>query len=414
MSKTPAQLYEERLKRVKDAIALKIPDRVPLVPCIEAYPMYYSGVTIEEAMNDFSKAEMAYDKFFENFEPDLAWDPVLMFPAKTMEMLDLKWLRWPGHGVESNRMYQFVEGEYMEAEEYDELIQDPTRFMLSKWLPRSFGSLSGLSYLSGIRNSLWLGWFNSFYPFALPEVQNSLHALMKGAEELAAWLGFIVRYQEKLKDKGFPIAWGAFTFAPFDLIGDTMRGTAPVLMDIRRNPDKLLKAIEVMTPVAIEMGVGGAKASGNPFVWIPLHKGVDEFMSHEQYRTFYWPGLKALIHGLIDAELIPVVYGEGSMNSRLEFLREVPRGKVLYHFENVDMFRAKEILGDIACIAGNVPNSLLYAGTPQEIKDYCKKLIDVCGKDGGFIMDTSAFVDEAKYENLKALFDFTKEYGVYR
>jgi hypothetical protein len=47
------------------------------------------------------------------------------------------------------------------------------------------------------------------------------------------------------------------------------------------------------------------------------------------------------------------------------------------------------------------------------VKAYCKNLIDYVGKDGGFIMDAAAHVTEAKPENLKAMFEFTKEYGVY-
>jgi NAD(P)H-nitrite reductase large subunit len=53
-------------------------------------------------------------------------------------------------------------------------------------------------------------------------------------------------------------------------------------------------------------------------------------------------------------------------------------------------------------------------GTVQDIKDYCKKLIDVVGKDGGFIMSPRSSTDEVKPENLKAMIDFTLKYGVYR
>ena len=101
-----------------------------------------------------------------------------------------------------------------------------------------------------------------------------------------------------------------------------------------------------------------AKGSGRQFVWIWLHKGVDEFMSNDDYQTFYWAPLKKVIQGLIDADLVPVLYGEGKYDTRLEILRDVPVGKVIYHFEHVDMARAKDVLGDVACITGNVPNTL--------------------------------------------------------
>jgi uroporphyrinogen-III decarboxylase len=59
------------------------------------------------------------------------------------------------------------------------------------------------------------------------------------------------------------------------------------------------------------------------------------------------------------------------------------------------------------------PSSLMATGTPEDVKAYCKKLIDVVGKDGGYIMDASAALDDAKVENVKMLFEFTKDYGIY-
>jgi uroporphyrinogen-III decarboxylase len=76
---------------------------------------------------------------------------------------------------------------------------------------------------------------------------------------------------------------------------------------------------------------------------------------------------------------------------------------------------AKEMLHGKVCIMGLVPASLMIMATPQEVKDYAKKLIDVVGKDGGYILNGDIGIpDEAKPENVKALFDFTREYGVYR
>jgi len=98
----------------------------------------------------------------------------------------------------------------------------------------------------------------------------------------------------------------------------------------------------------------------------------------------------------------------------LKFLKELPKGKTLWMFDQTDIVKAKGILGNTLCIFGNVPSSMLNLGTPQEVKDYCKKLIDTVGKGGGFIMVNGAFFDEAKPENVKAMVDFTKEYGVYR
>ena len=104
---------------------------------------------------------------------------------------------------------------------------------------------------------------------------------------------------------------------------------------------------------------------------------------------------------------------EGSWTQRLEYLTELPKGKIIAHLDATDIFKAKEVIGDRICIQGNVPLALLQIGSVQEVKDYCKKLIDVVGKGGGFILDAGGAMDEANPELVKAMVDFTREYGVY-
>lgn len=414
MEKSGEELYEERLKRVQDALALRVPDQVPVAPMVEAFPWNYAGITVEEAMYDRDKAEQAFDKFLADFPPDLAWGPLLALPGEVFETLGMKLFKWPGHGVGSNRMYQIVEGEYMKADEYDHFIYDPTEFILTKYVPRIFGALKGLEHIPHIRDISYLAWLNVVPAFGMPEVQDALKTLMKAGEQLGSWFEWIGGYTEKMKEWGFPVAYGAFSWAPYDLLGDTLRGTHGVMTDMYRQPDKLHEAMEKILPIAVELGVEGCRATGVPYTWIWLHKAPRGFMSDEQFREFYWPGLRDLIYALVDEGLTPIVWSEGNYTERLKYLDDVPAGKVAYHFEFVDdLAEMEEILGDVACLFGNVPNSMLVSGTPQDVRDYCKQLIDVVGKNGGLIMEAAACVDEAKPENMKAMFEFTREYGVY-
>jgi uroporphyrinogen-III decarboxylase len=117
---------------------------------------------------------------------------------------------------------------------------------------------------------------------------------------------------------------------------------------------------------------------------------------------------------LIERGVTPCIFFEGNFTSRLEYLLEFPKGKLLARLDRTDIIRAKEILKGHVCIEGNVPSSLLQVGTVQDIKDYCKKLIDVVGKDGGYILSPRSSTDEANPENLKTMIEFTKEYGVYK
>jgi len=177
---------------------------------------------------------------------------------------------------------------------------------------------------------------------------------------------------------------------------------------------RVSEALDRIKKTQSQFAVSGAKASGNPRVFIPLHRGADGFLSLEQFKTFYWPTLKSLMLALIDEGLIPCPFWEGCYDSRLECLAELPKGKVLGLFDIIDLKRAKEILDDTMCIAGNMPVSLLQVGTPEQIRDYTKMLIDVVGKDGGFIMAPRAVMGECEPELVKVWADATREYGVYR
>jgi len=184
-------------------------------------------------------------------------------------------------------------------------------------------------------------------------------------------------------------------------------------MDMYRQPDKLQEAMEILTPMNIDCGLQMANTSGIPIVFFALHKGDDTFMSDKQYEKFYWPTFRKVIMGLIEEGCIPYLFAEGRYNNRLEIVKDLPKGKVLWHFDQTDMARAKEILGDTACIAGNVPTSLLRTGTPQAVKEYCRKLIEVCGKGGGFILTGGASIDKGNPDNLRAMMEAIEEYGVY-
>ena len=137
-------------------------------------------------------------------------------------------------------------------------------------------------------------------------------------------------------------------------------------------------------------------------------------MSNEQFAEFYWPSLKELLLALIDADLTPYPYWEGSYTNRLEFLAELPPGKVWGHFDVVDLEKAKKVLGNVMCFWGNVPAQILISGTPEHTKDYVKKLIDTFGDNGGLIVDGAVGIPkEAKFENVMAMTETVFEYGVY-
>jgi hypothetical protein len=408
--------YKAAITRIKDAIQLKkTPDRVPITILPSMFPFMNVGMTIQEAMYDYDRCASAFKKFILDFKPDMHIGAAAPGPGKFYEILDYKLYAWPGHGVSPTSSYQCREGEYMKAEEYDLLMTDPSFFFRNFYLPRVFGALQGFQMIpppTGILEMYGVA-FN-FIPYALPPVQATYKALFEAGAEALKWAMVMGGSNGELASLGFPNILGGFTKSPFDTIGDTLRGTKGIMLDMYRQPDKLLMATEKLVPIMIGMGLGAAQQTGNPLIFMPLHKGADGFLSDKQFKTFYWPTFKQVMMGLIEGGCIPFPALEGHWGSRLEVIQDIPKGKTVWMVDQTDMARAKETLGKNACLLGNVPSSMLNLGTPDDVKAYCKKLIDTAGKNGGFIMSNGAFFDEAKPENIKAMVDITKEYGVYR
>ncbi|MGD0920019.1 MAG: uroporphyrinogen decarboxylase family protein [Thermodesulfobacteriota bacterium] len=415
-SKEAEANYKATITRIKDAVQLKkTPDRVPIALFPSMFPFINAGITIQEAMYDYDKCVAAFKKFMLEFKPDLHIGAAQAGPGKFYEILDYKLYAWPGHGVPPGHSYQCLEGEYMKPEEYDLLLMDPSFYFRNFYLPRVFGALQGFQMLPPLTGILEMyGLAFNFIPYALPPVQGTYKALFEAGAEALKWAMAIGGSNGELTTSGFANILGGFTKAPYDVIGDTLRGTRGIMVDMYRQPDKLLKAMEALVPIMISMGISAMQQTGNPLIFIPLHKGADGFLSDEQFKKFYWPTLKTVIGALIEGGCIPFPALEGHWGSRLKVIQDIPKGKTIWMVDQSDMSKVKETLGKNACLLGNVPSSMLNLGKPDEVKAYCKKLIDTAGKGGGFIMGNGAFFDEAKPENIKAMVDFTREYGVYK
>jgi hypothetical protein len=410
------RLYREREKRVDDAIGLRVPDRVPLAVSFGFFVARYAGYTNQEVMYDPDKLWDAQWKTTADFPCDLERDPYgLTLLGPILDRLGFQQLRWAGGGLPVNSAYQFVEGEYMKSEEYDHLLMDPSDFIVRVYLPRICSKLAGLSKLPSLHSiiSYSVGLPFGLAPFTLPEVQEALDTLREAGKESIVAASYSKKFRERARAEGFPTQWGGFTQAPFDVIGDYFRGTKGIMLDMYRRPDKLLTACERFLPLMLDLALSGFRGSGNPRIFIPLHKGLDGFMSLEQFKRFFWPSFRQLMVSMIDLGMMPCPFWEGDCTSRLDIIKDIPPGKALYKFESTNLIKAKEILGDRVCIRGGMPISTLITGTPEDIRRQCKEVIDTVGKGGGFIMDASTGLDDVSPDNVRAFFRYTREYGVY-
>lgn len=407
--------YKTRITLIKDAIQMqKAPRRIPVCPSAGHFPIAYGGISWQEAMYDYEKLAAAWLKYHLDFDPDACSSPMNIPTGKALEILDFVQYRWAGQSLRPDQEYQFVEGEYMKADEYMDLIDDPTGFFLNRFFPRIFGQLKGLEKfpsLPPVHEIIVVPM--AMLRFGMPDVQAALSALTQAGDAVNQWITHIAQANGTLAANGYPLFSAGFSKAPFDVIGDSLRGTQGVLMDMFRKPDELMEACERLTPFMIKYGVASCKAAGHIMPFIPLHKGADGFMSNAQFEKFYWPTLRKVIIGLINEGLVPQLFAEGGYNQRLEIISDLPKGKTLWWFDATDMARAKATVGQVACIAGNVPLDILCTGSTTDVEACCKALIAAAGTDGGFILSSGAGVQGARPENVRAMIDYSKKNGVY-
>lgn len=410
-----ARLYKERVHRQMKASMCEIPDRVPVQIPSANFPAYYAGYDLKRVMNDYEAMEKAWLKFMEDFYEDMDsfMGPGFVHSARAMEIIDYKSYKWPGHGLGDDvNAYQFVEEAIMGPEEYDALIEDPSDFSFRVLIPRTTGALKPLTNFPALNTLLFLS-LMVMYPFADPNMRAAFMALIKAGEELEKWQKHVMAVNKAALEAGFPAAMGSLAIAPFDVIADFLRGTRGVILDMYRCPDKLMEAVDRITGLTIKRIISSLNATGGFTASFPLHKGDDTFMSRKQFEKFYWPSLKKVMDALIEEGISVHLFAEGAYNERLEYIGDFPKGWVTWAFDKTDMAKAKRMIGDKCCIVGNVPASIVITGTAEEVKESCRKLIEICAPGGGYVLAAGASATEAPAENLRAFMAAAKEYGVY-
>jgi uroporphyrinogen-III decarboxylase len=219
-------------------------------------------------------------------------------------------------------------------------------------------------------------------------------------------------YAGQMAGLGYPVTWGVATIPAFDMVSDTLRSLRGSTLDIFRQPEKLLAMIDLMHVPAVATAVMGAKMLGNPRIFIPMHRGAAGFMSDAQFERFYWPTFVALIDALLAEGMVPMPLFEGDYTPRLKYLAQLPPGKIAAHFDRIDRRKFMEVCGDTMCFWGNVQNSTLATGTPQQVREEVKELVDIMG-DRLILDGVGGFPDQARPENVLALREALDEYGVH-
>ena len=260
MSEAPEELLLARRKRLMDAYELRKPDRIPIRLNFGYMLAKLGGITYRELDNNPEVAQQLLEKWALYFAPDMATG-LGSFVSAISVMLGDRQTRWPGYGLADDKPMQYIEGEYMRAEDYDDFLDDPTNFALRTLLPRTYEKLQGLANLP--RLSMLVTGYPTFGRLAMalshPDLAASLQVLARMAKFQSERILEMRKQAERMVALGFPLGIGygvgAFALAPFDFMSDTLRGMRGIFLDMHRRPDKLLAAEEKARRICVEAAI---------------------------------------------------------------------------------------------------------------------------------------------------------------
>jgi hypothetical protein len=392
------QLYQIRLNRYVAALRNEQPDRIPIRPFVAEFTAAYAGYTCQEVAHDYQKAFAAARKCAADYDWDAVVANMVYVWTGLAQAMGLRYYGIPGIGIPHDMGFQYIEpseeNAFMRADEYDALIDDPTGFLLNVWFPRVSAEACGIGDPCTARNNL---------------------AYLKGGMAMLSYFTAFGPQIARLRAESGTVSAIAGIFkAPLDILADKLRGYVGLTMDLHEQPAKVLKACEALMPHLCHVGLSTADPLRQVPIGFWMHRGCVPFVNPGQFTSHYWSTLRPIIEEFWKHGHQTLFYAEGNWDYHLDDFATLPERSIVYHVDRGDIFLAHQKLGHKFCLSGGVPNTLLSYGTPDEVRAHCKQVIDGVARDGGYIMDASAIMqNDTRPENLRALTDFTRDYGVF-
>jgi len=392
------QLYAQRLKRYTTAMRNAKPDRVPIRPFVAEFTAKYAGYDCQQVAHDYTKAFDAALKCAADFDWDAVVGNMVYVWTGLTQAIGLKYYGVPGIDIPRDTGFQYREPpeneSFMRADEYDQLIANPVEFLYNVWLPRASADVAEIGSPSTYRNNL---------------------SFVKGGMAMMQYFAAFGPQGDALREQsGTPSAIAGILKAPMDILADKLRGYLGLCEDLIERPEKVKAACEALAPHLLYVALASADPTKTLPVTMWMHRSCVPMISHQHFNEIHWPTLKPIIEGLWSAGYQTLFYAEGKWAEHLDAFAELPAGSIIYHCDQDDIFEVHKKIGHKFAISGGVPNFLLGYRSQQEVKDCCKKIIDNVAADGGYILDASAILqNDAKVENVRAMTDFVREYGVY-
>lgn len=357
-------MYQERLTRIKAAIAMDKPDRIPIVIANDAFAPHHMGVKMAEFVRS---AELA-NKTMLDSAIELGVDGVQLVTAVPHLVAGFYWLsrmKLPGVELGENELWQVSEQELMKVEDYDTII-----------------------------NKGWNAFISDYFENRLDNF------LQKVGPDLKRMPEFVKNFI----DAGIPVIRnGSIPPTPYEMFcgGRTM---VRFMKDLYKIPDKVQAAMEAILDETLE-STRQALQTTKPFgVWVGGWRGAPEFLNPKLWDRFVWPYFKKYADLALSEGVVPIFHIDSDWERALENFKEFPKGKCIISPDGMtNIYKIKEVLGDRMCIMGDVPPAMLTLGTPDEVYNYSAQLVNDLGPTGFILGQGCDLPPNAKPENVKAM-----------
>ncbi len=387
--------YTDRLSRYLTAMANRQPDRVPFRPFAAELTATLTGRTCQQVTHDYHQAFEAVIDTCKMFQLDAIPASMVYVWTGLTQSLGLKYYGIPGIDVPAETGFQYLEPSeddaFMKADEYDELIDNPTAFLYTKWLPRVSAKIGGKDEF------------------------DRTTAIVKATADMFEYFNAFIPHIERMKaEVQTPSAIAGIFKAPFDILADKMRGYIGLTMDMFTQPDKVLKACEALMPHLCRVGLDSSDQNGLAPIGYWMHRGCKPFVSEGVFESHYWSTVKPIIEEFARAGRQTLFYAEGDWSMHLNSFRELPDASIIYHVDKSDIFEVSKVLSDKFCLSGGVSNMVLAYGTEEETRKICTDILKTVPKNGAYIMDASAIMqNEISPANFKVMYETCMELGGY-
>ena len=392
-------LYNERLNRYVTAMKGGTPDRIPIRFLYQEAAARYCGVSNQTVACDYNAAFDVTRKTAMDMGNDAAMINAIWSTYSVAKAAGWKYLAVPGVDTWIENVNQFFEPHdeddmFVQFSEYEEFTQDPTAFLVNKWMPRAMGRVR--------------------FPGQPVDFDHNV-SLISGALAYANYMNAFGPAAHKFRyEAGVVSANSGMIKAPLDIMADKFRGYINTCIDGQDHPDKLLKACEALMPHILENALAGADPDKNVPITIWAHRGCVPFITQEMFDNIFWPTLKPVFEEIIRRGHQILFYGEGNWEAHYDNLLELPAQGIIYHIDKGDPAYAAKKLKNKFAISGGLSYDVLARGTEDDVRRHMKDLFAAVKEDGGYILDATALMlSDIKPENVKAAVDYTMEHGVY-